>query len=199
VHKFHPIADLFPFLEGPELEELAEDIKADGLRDKIVLYQDMILDGRNRHQACGLAGIEPEYEPYNGNDPIKFVISKNLKRRHLTTSQRAEIASELTNMPQGYRSDLEPSANLQKVSVQQAADLMQVGARSVATAKTITDPDLKEAVKSGKKTVHAAAKAQKARGSSTKKGSRAARPVDDKIRKAALERKSKEFWQRFRE
>ena len=119
----------------------------------------------------------------------------------MNESQRAAIAAEIANMPQGFRSD-QPSANLQKViSVPEAAELMNVSPRSVATAKTIKDPDLKDAVKTGKKSVNAASKAQKTRGkwdNEKDQQARAAHSVDDKTRAAATKRKRQEFWTAFR-
>jgi len=38
---------------------------------------------------------------YTGNDPLGFVVSLNLQRRHLDTSQRAMVASRLANMAEG--------------------------------------------------------------------------------------------------
>jgi hypothetical protein len=155
------------------------------------------LDGRNRYRACDLAKVElspDHFTQYEGDDALGFVVSKNLRRRHLNETQRAAIAVEIANMPQGFRSD-QPSANLQKViSVPKAAELMNVSTRSVAAAKTIKDPDLKAAVKSGKKSVNSAAKEQKARGT-TKKGNAT---IDDKTRATATKRKRQEFWTTFR-
>jgi hypothetical protein len=197
MYEFHSVADIFPMLEDDELKALAEDIKAKGLTEPITLYEGKVLDGRNRYRACELAEVElspHHFTQYGGDDALGFVVSKNLRRRHLNESQRSVIAAEIANMPQGFRSD-QPSANLQKViSVPQAAELMSVSPRSVATAKTIKDPDLKAEVKIGKRSVNAAAKEQKARGTIKKGNAR----IDDKTRAAATKRKRQEFWTTFR-
>jgi len=50
--EFHPIADMFPPMEGEEFDAFVADIKANGLLEDIVLFEGMILDGRNRYRAC---------------------------------------------------------------------------------------------------------------------------------------------------
>jgi ParB-like chromosome segregation protein Spo0J len=79
-----------------ELQELAEDIHKNGLIEAIVLHEGMILDGRNRYAACELTDIEPQFVEWNGHggSPTLYVLSKNLHRRHLTSSQKAAIAAE---------------------------------------------------------------------------------------------------------
>ena len=99
--KFHPLAALFPLLPDDALQALADDISANGQRQPITLYQDSILDGRNRFRACELAGVEPLFEEYDGDRPLEFVIGLNLHRRHLTESQRAMVAGRLANMGRG--------------------------------------------------------------------------------------------------
>jgi hypothetical protein len=196
MYEFHPLADIFPMLEDDELKSLSEDIKAKGLTEPITLYEGKVLDGRNRYRACDLSEVElrpDHFTQYEGDDALGFVVSKNLHRRHLNESQRAAIAAEIANMPQGFRSD-QPSANLQKViSVPKAAELMSVSPRSVSTAKTIKDPDLKTAVKTGKKSVNAGAKEQKSRGT-IKKGNAT---INDKTRATATKRKRQVFWVTF--
>jgi hypothetical protein len=61
--EFHPLANIFPLLEGEAFEELVADIKANGLREKIDLYQGKIVDGRYRYRALQRLGIDPSADP----------------------------------------------------------------------------------------------------------------------------------------
>src|SRR6202049_1246409 len=72
-HRVHPFANVFPLMIGGSglkalgrvgLSVLVEDIKANGLREKITTLDGAILDGRNRWLACRLAGVPPEFEPW---------------------------------------------------------------------------------------------------------------------------------------
>jgi hypothetical protein len=95
--KFHPLAGIFPLMEGAEFDALVADIKANGLHYPIILYDGKILDGRNRYRACLAAGFEPAVR--NGDnwigDPASFVISRNIHRRHLTTEQKRDLIAKL--------------------------------------------------------------------------------------------------------
>jgi hypothetical protein len=93
--RFHPVANIFPLLDGAEFEEFVADVKSQGVREPIVLYEDKILDGRNRYRACKEAGVEPLFTNYEGDDPLAYVISVNLRRRHLTAGQREAVLKEL--------------------------------------------------------------------------------------------------------
>jgi hypothetical protein len=48
-----------------------------------------------------------------------------------------QVAARLANMRQGERTDLEPSANLPKVSQPDAAKLLTVSERSLRDAKAV--------------------------------------------------------------
>jgi ParB-like chromosome segregation protein Spo0J len=95
--KFHPLADLFPPMEGQDFDDLVADIKANGLHEPIVTYEGMILDGRNRYRACIKAGIEPKLIKGDDwiDDPAAYVISANIHRRHLTAEQKRELVEKL--------------------------------------------------------------------------------------------------------
>jgi ParB-like chromosome segregation protein Spo0J len=95
--KFHPLADIFPLMEGAEFDELVADIKANELSAPIVTYEGMILDGRNRYRACIAAGVKPDLikgDEWVG-DPAAYVISANIHRRHLTAKQKGELIAKL--------------------------------------------------------------------------------------------------------
>src|ERR1043166_4191005 len=100
-------SSLFPLMNELELKALANDIKTNGLNEKIVLLNGKILDGRNRFKACQLAGIKPQFTQWkNGKDPFAWVISQNLHRRHLTEDQRAVAAAKIqTEMSKHFRQE----------------------------------------------------------------------------------------------
>lgn len=76
-------------LPEDELEDLAEDIKTNGLQHPIVVKDGELIDGRNRLAACELAGVEPSYEELDSQDPVAYILSANLARRHMSKGQRA--------------------------------------------------------------------------------------------------------------
>ncbi|RAI38276.1 hypothetical protein CH341_28155, partial [Rhodoplanes roseus] len=120
---FHPLADLFPLINGAEFEELVDSIRAGGLNHPIVLLDGMILDGRNRYRAlarlvgegdlCGadldpatsaaFVGFDPRHfrKAVIDRGPLRFVIDENLRRRHLSESQRAMLAARIATFGEG--------------------------------------------------------------------------------------------------
>ena len=139
--EFHPFADLFPLMEGERFHALVEDIKRNGLNEPIVEYEGKILDGRNRYRACKAAFVRARTRPFKGEDALTFVISQNLHRRDLTESQRAMTAKRHATMCQGQRTDIQPSATLQKVSRTESAKAFGVSVRSVQSAAIVDDPE----------------------------------------------------------
>ena len=98
--------------------------------------------------------------PYEGDDPLGFVVSLNLRRRHLSELQRAMITAGLATMRQGERTDLKPSADLQKVAQADAAALLNISPRTVASAAKVRSsgaPELVQAVEVGAVSVSAVA------------------------------------------
>jgi N6-adenosine-specific RNA methylase IME4 len=152
--EFHPLANIFPLVEGGEFDGLVADIREHGLHEPIVVYEDKILDGRNRYRACLAASIEPTFTVYQGDDPISYVVSLNLRRRHLNESQRAMVAAKLATLKLG---DNQHSEGL---PIGRSSELLNVGERTVARAREIQEhgtPELVQAVEHGAVSVSAAA------------------------------------------
>ncbi len=182
----HPICLLIPSADDDELQDLTDDIRAHGLIDPIVLFEGMILDGRNRAAACERAGVAPRYVQFGGGreDALIWVVSHNIKRRHLTKQAIADalVAAEDFNLHYTLGG---PAAN--KEAAQEAADAPEAefvikitepktaSSRKLAEAaggmvshvmiaatrkvKEKGEPELQEAVKRGRIGVQDAAKA----------------------------------------
>ena len=93
------LADIFPLMSDDEFEALKSDMKAHGQREPIVLHEGRIVDGRNRYRACQELKLVPNTRDWDGvGSLVSFIISSNLHRRHLTSSQRAAVALEIEPM-----------------------------------------------------------------------------------------------------
>jgi N6-adenosine-specific RNA methylase IME4 len=153
----HPLAGLFPLLEGDEFDELVADVRAHGLREPVVLFEGQILDGRNRYRASQAADIACQFEQYTGDDPVGYVVSLNLRRRHLDESQRAMVAAKLAVLAHGQRQ----TGKFAAVPTQgEAAVLLNVSERTIRHARDVLDhgaPELRQAVDRGDVSVSAAA------------------------------------------
>ncbi len=162
--KFHEHAGLFPWIEGAEFEELKADIAANGIREPIVFLDGQILDGRNRYMAARDLGIDYPRVEYQGDDPLGYVISLNLRRRHMNESQRGMVAAKLAKIPRGgdRKSDaFDQTANLR---TDQVAAMMNVSPRTVEAARKVQEigvPALVAAVETGVVSVSAAAEVAK--------------------------------------
>ncbi|MGR3290347.1 MAG: Spo0J and IME4 domain-containing protein, partial [Paracoccaceae bacterium] len=154
--RFHEFANLFPLIQGDALNALREDIRQHGVREPIVFLDGAILDGRNRYMCARDLGLEYPRVEFEGNDPLGFVISHNLHRRHLTESQRAMVAAKLAKMELGANQHAQICAPSQS----EAADMLNVSRRAVQTARKVEQrgaPELVEQVEQGNVSVSAAA------------------------------------------
>ncbi|WP_296203179.1 ParB N-terminal domain-containing protein [uncultured Hyphomicrobium sp.] len=144
----HPLADMFPMIEGEAFDDLVSSIKQHGLINPIIMLDGKILDGRNRYRACLAAGVEPDFADFDDEkDPQKWaslVDALNIQRRHLNDSQRAIIAAQLA----GRETDGMYAA--------EAAKALNVGRRSVSKAVAVLksgDTNVIELVQKGRTSV----------------------------------------------
>jgi len=151
-----PAADLFPMLDGDALHELAEDIKANGQKEPLVIALVdgvwTLVDGRNRREACRLAGVEPTYRELGDEDPTAFILSVNIHRRHMTKGQRAmAVACMYPDKQQGKKAT--------------SVRITEVGGGYLSHARTVYAhaPELVQLVLAGGEPLDAAYKVAKAR------------------------------------
>jgi len=114
------------------LNELAADIKANGLHEAIKVDHTnrLLVDGRNRERACAIAGVDPRYERLpEKTDIFNYIVSINLRRRHLTDEQRREVVRVI-------------AARNPDLSNRSIAKLAGVSAPTVAVARNATVKDL---------------------------------------------------------
>jgi hypothetical protein len=152
----HPYADMFPLLAESELAELVESIKANGLLSPTVLTADgLILDGRNRYRSCQIAGVEPEFVTYEGDDLAEYVIDANATRRNQSTGARA-MSTALVLAADGRRKN----GRWEYGEVRESFSPKDSTATGVAISKAGTvlehAPDLADAVVSGATSLDAA-------------------------------------------
>jgi hypothetical protein len=157
-YDIHPLADLFPELETASdgFKALVEDVREREQQEPIVLFEGKVLDGRNRARACSFLKREPIVREYTGNDPIGFVLSANLHRRHLNESQRAMVGAKLTKLALGANQHTKG----QGPSIEEAAKLLNVGHASIERAKKVLgcgNEQLVKDVQDGKRSVSDAA------------------------------------------
>jgi len=165
-------------MEDPAYEQLVTGLKMNGYdkREPMTLLDGQILDGNNRYTGLKKARIKPTpdmFEEYRGDDPIGFIIQKNLARRNLTPSQASMLAANLVEkMEAAEKAEKEAAAaagtaNSQKggktkkakgAKVTKAAKALKVSPRSVAAARKLKKKNPKAAadVAAGKKTLHKA-------------------------------------------
>lgn len=165
----HPLCTIFPPMSDEEKVELRESIEKNGQREPVVLFEGQILDGRNRYEVCRELGIEPKYryfDPRIDKTPLEFVTDKNLRRRHLSQSQKALIAAEMLPMfeeaararqsrPKAPVMEDEPVRPVRSVDVAAAAAGVSAGNVSAAKKIIAENPEGAERIRQGKTTIHA--------------------------------------------
>jgi len=101
--EFHSAANEFPLLDSKKLSALAKDIQENGLKVPISLFENQILDGRNRYLACQKIGVDPVFANLPPDiDPFSYVWSLNGERRDITADQRYLIWKHCNEMSDAW-------------------------------------------------------------------------------------------------
>lgn len=189
----HPAANLFPMMNDDEYAALVADIHQHGQRDPIWTLDGQIIDGRNRWSACRDLGIQAITREYTGATDmpslISFVVSLNLKRRHLDKGQLAFVALDVEKAlaAEAKEKEIERKTTFQRFeksgipevhAAEQAAAIVGTNRQYVADAKKIAQqaPDLADEVKRGAISLPEAKREVKAREKEQARQERIANP-----------------------
>jgi len=164
-HSIHPACEKWPWPSDAEFNKLVEDIRANGLINDIWITGDgALLDGKVREKACSVAGVEPRFQTYQGDDPVGFSISQNARRRHMGHNELAFLVEELAALENGSNQHikrvLQPKDPHHARTTANAAKLAGIGMSSVESARAIKrygTPNVIDLAKTGQVSLRPAA------------------------------------------
>lgn len=84
-----------------EFNQLEQNILAEGIRDKLIVWNGIIIDGHNRYAIATKHGLDfavEEKEFKNRQEAIEWIILNQFGRRNLSTYDRSVLALKLKNM-----------------------------------------------------------------------------------------------------
>lgn len=141
----HPLGKLFSGIVGSSYRSLKADIAEQGMTDAIVLHEGKILDGKVRHQICreliqgnSFTGDIAVQTLPAGVAPLRYLISRNLQRRHLNESQRAII---------GVRILTEAGNDFKGRTDEQVAELFNISQRQAIAARQVINKGCSELIR----------------------------------------------------
>ena len=132
---------IVPMRDDASIRELARQIAGDVPLDPIILFEDQVLDRWELYLACLEAGREPTFETYTGDDPLAFLIDRQLQRGYLDESQRGMLAARVCNFPVGG------NQYSQGLSIGRASGLLNVSPETISRAKKVLARGIPELVK----------------------------------------------------
>lgn len=145
----HPLSKAFPRMPTSEFNGLINDIRQHGQREPITIFEGMILDGWHRYRAMQFLDAKPHTCQLAKNaDPVAFVLSRNLHRRHLNASQRAVAVVDCSKWKPVGRPPKE-SATESPLSNGQMAKMADVSESTIKDAKAVVVAGKQEEVHNG--------------------------------------------------
>ena len=143
---YHPIANMYPMMDKNEFNNLIGSMEDNGYDTKhpIIMYEDKILDGRNRYEAALEARLEPVYEVFKGtfDEAVEKSRQQNSFRRNLSKSQKAMIAArEIINSRgnEGKKLSVNKASSIHAVSQSYIKDAMMIAEADEKIAKNVFD------------------------------------------------------------
>ena len=157
----HELSAIFGDMPDPDYKSLLESVQRDGFIENIIkLLDGEILDGWHRYRAAQDLNLlrKLRFQVWNPDehrdgDPKAFVLARNIERRHLGASQRAQIAV-VFNERFGHGGDRseskQPNGHLK--TRKELAKQANVGEGTIGRAVQVEKAGQSETVIAGKKT-----------------------------------------------
>jgi len=145
---------LIPALTQEEYKQLEDNILKEGIREKIITWNDTIIDGHNRYEIAQKWNLDYQTEPmhFKDEDEVKeWMILNQFGRRNLSNYQRSVLALELEGLfseKAKQKQKLSKGKGIQKsedlnepeiVSIKEVAKVANVSHDTIAKVKKIQE------------------------------------------------------------
>lgn len=169
---------IIPPLSNSERKQLEDNIRADGCREPLSLWGNIIVDGHNRYEICTGLGINfstISMDFTSREDAILWMLRNQLGRRNLTDFQRTEIALKMKPLIEvkakenlvasgerfgkGSQNSVEPIQSIRTDStVAELAGVSRDTVRKVEKIQQQASPEIIESARKGELSIHLASK-----------------------------------------
>lgn len=157
----HELSAIFGDMPAEDYASLLSSVEKDGFIDNVIrLFEGQILDGWHRYRAAKelnlirkLRFTQWYVDEHRDGDPEAFVFGRNIARRHLNASQRAQIAVTFNErFGHGTNRHTLESSNGDSKTREQLAKGAGVGTSTIDRAVAVEKAGESEAVIAGEKT-----------------------------------------------
>jgi len=96
----HPVMAQFPSISGVAFENLVADIRVNGQKKAVAMYQGYVWDGRARYDACVSLGLVPKIWALHRGSPIIYLIQRHDPSRYggPNSKERDEALTKLSRI-----------------------------------------------------------------------------------------------------
>jgi len=168
----HPLSAIFGDMPDKDYQSLVKSVSKDGFIDNVIrVYEGQILDGWHRYCAGRELNLlrklkfqEWHTDEHRDGDPKVFVLARNIERRHLSASQRAQIVVSFNERFQkgDIDSQRDDTPNGEPKTREELAKEAGVGTSTIDRAVAVEKEGESQAVIAGEKTAGEVIKARDA-------------------------------------
>ena len=166
----HELSAIFGDMPEEDYQSLLESVKKDGFIDDVIRMLDKeVLDGWHRYRVAKELNLLrklkfKQWDEKDEGNPVVFVFGRNIERRHLTVSQRGQIAVAFNErFGHGTNRYTLESPNGESKTREELAKQAGVSMRTIDRAIAVEKEGQSEAVIAGDKTAGEVIKARDAK------------------------------------